>query len=98
MEIKKTINKHHFIDKPRVNVELIDRILRASNIIHHRSQSSANWIYVGVDLANNLNALYPGLTTQESVEYVNTWCGTTYTTTTISSGSTNLNFPISFSG
>jgi NADH:ubiquinone oxidoreductase subunit E len=88
--IKKKLKKWYPTKKQEDNANLLERIQDAANQIH-RSQlnRTANWVIMGTDVAEQLNTLYPNLTTTESANYTNTWCGTTFLTT-----SANTNYSL----
>jgi len=85
--IKKKIRKWYPTKEKENQAVLLDKLLDAANHIHrtHLNRPS-NWAIVSPRVAEQLNTLYPDLTTTESANYTNTWCGTTFLTT-----STNTN-------
>lgn len=88
--IKKKLKKWYPTKKQEDNANLLERIQEAANQIHRTHLNRpANWMIVSPNVANHLNTLYPNLTTTESANYTNTWCGTTFLTT-----SANTNYSL----
>lgn len=76
--IKKRLKPWYPTKEREKQYELTQRLLDAANHLHRTNLTGyGNWVTVGTDVATQLNQLYPGLTTTEAVDYVNTWCGTT---------------------
>ena len=85
--IKKKIRRWYPTKKQEDNAILCEKINEAANHIHRTYLNRpADWVIVSPRVAEQLNTLYPDLTTTESANYTNTWCGTTFLTT-----STNTN-------
>jgi hypothetical protein len=80
--IKKNLKKYYFNKEEEDRSIFLQRLYESAQLIHNRTLTgcTSNWIVVGQDVANHLNTLYPNWSTQESVNYTNQWCGTTYTT------------------
>lgn len=93
--IKKKLKKWYPTKEREFNADILHRLQEAANNIHRTSITShGDWVVVSPHVANHLNTLYPSLTTNEAANYTNTWCGTTFLTTSanttfVASGSTN---------
>ena len=92
--IKKKLKKWYPTKEKENNAAFLEKIYEVSNHIHNMTLTTNphNWVVCGEDVANQLNRLYPNWSTQESVNYTNQWCGTTYVN--ICSGTTTYTQPI----